>query len=171
METAAQCVRGKPRLDHADCDADVQVLGANEEKGKKGKGKRKSGNASSGSLMSTASGSMTGRYFRALDTIESLVSRKKSSSMSVLVSSSTKHRSGRDGSKKSEYDVAITELRGLENVACVAKIAAAEILNNPQELAIWNLVGADANHITFMKRRGCLPPKHGTQELSPPPPL
>ena len=94
METAAQCVRGKPRLDHADCDADVQVLGANEEKGKKGKENRKSGDASSGSPMSTASGSVTDRYFGALDTIELLVSRKKSSSMSVSVSSPIKHRSG-----------------------------------------------------------------------------
>ncbi|XP_071909538.1 uncharacterized protein [Coffea arabica] len=171
METAAQCVRGKPRLDHADCDADVQVLGANEEKGKKGKGKRKSGNASSGSLMSTASGSMTGRYFRALDTIESLVSRKKSSSMSVLVSSSTKHRSGRDGSKKSEYNVVIAQLRGLENVTYVAKMSAVEILKDPQELAIWNLAGSDVDRITFMKHRGYLPPEHGTQKPPPPPPL
>ncbi|XP_071912506.1 uncharacterized protein [Coffea arabica] len=171
MEATTRYARGKGRRDHADCDADVQVVGANEEKGKTGKGKWKSGDASSYSPMSTASGSVTDRYFRTLDTIELLVSRKKSSSMSVSVSSSTKHRSGRDGSKKSEYDVAITELRGLENVAYVAKIAAAEILKDPQELAIWNLVGSDANRITFMKRRGCLPPKHGTQELSPPPPL
>ena len=94
MEATTRYERGKGRRDHADCDADVQVVGANEEKGKTGKGKWKSGDASSYSPMSTASGSVTDRYFGALDTIELLVSRKKSSSMSVSVSSPIKHRSG-----------------------------------------------------------------------------
>ncbi|XP_027086969.1 uncharacterized protein [Coffea arabica] len=97
METAARCARGKGRSNYVDDNADVEVIGAKEEKGKKGKGKRKSGDCSSSSPMSTTSGSVTDRYLRALDTIESLVSRKKSSSMSVSVSSPTKYRSGRDG--------------------------------------------------------------------------
>ncbi|XP_071903853.1 uncharacterized protein [Coffea arabica] len=107
METAARCARGKGRLDYAAEDADIEVVGVNEEKGKKGKGKRKSGDCSSGSPMSITSGSVTGRYLRALDTIESLVSRKKSSGMSVLASSLTKRRSGRYLSKKSDYEIAM----------------------------------------------------------------
>ena len=118
--------------------------------------------------MAIASGSVTNRYLKALDTIESLVSRKKTSSMSVSVSSPTKHRSC-PGSKKSEYDVAMAQLRALEDVNYKAKIAATEILKDPQELAIWNLAGSDADCITFMKRRGCLSPKYCTQEPSPPP--
>nr|XP_027111811.1 uncharacterized protein LOC113730743 [Coffea arabica] len=136
METTARCAQEKKRSDYADEDADVEVAGAKDEKGKKSKGKRKSGDCSSGSPMSIASGSVTNRYLRALDTIESLVSRKKCSSMSVSVSSPTKHRSGRDRSKKSDYDVSMEQLWGLENVAYVTKMAAAETLNDPQELAI-----------------------------------
>ena len=50
-------------------------------------------------------------------------------------------------------------------------MAAAKILKDPQELAIWNLVGSDADRITFMKLKGYLPPDHGTQEPLPPTPL
>ena len=70
METAARCARGKGRSDYADENADVEVIGAKEQKGKKGKGKRKSGDCLSGSPMSTASGSVTDRYLRTLDNIE-----------------------------------------------------------------------------------------------------
>ncbi|XP_027062397.1 uncharacterized protein [Coffea arabica] len=168
MKTAARLARGKGRSDFAAEDAEVEVGGVTSVKGKRGKGKRKSGDCSSGSPMSTASGSVTDRYLRALDTIESLVSRKKSSSMSVSVSSPNKHRSSRDVSKKIDYDVAMDELQGLENVPYVAKFAAAaEILKDKQELAVWNLAGSDADCITWMKLKGYFPPD--PQEPYPPP--
>ncbi|XP_071928017.1 uncharacterized protein [Coffea arabica] len=171
METAARCARGKKRSDYADEDANVEVVRAKDEKGKKSKGKRKSGDCSSGSPISIASGSVTNRYLRALNIIESLVSQKKCSSMSVSVNSPTKHHSDRDRSKKSDYDVSMEQLWGLENVAYVAKMAAAEILNDSQELAIWNLAGSDADRIIFMKLKGCLLLDHDTQEPPPLPPL
>ena len=169
METAARLSREKERSDFAAEAAEVEVGGANIVKGKRGKGKRKSGDCSSGSPMSTASGLVTERYLRALDNIESLVSRKKSSSMSVSVSSPNKYRSGRDLSQKTNYEVAMDQLRGIQNVPYVAKYAAAELLKDPQELAVWNLGSSDADRITWMKLKGCIPPDY--QEPPPPPPI
>ena len=70
MKTAARLARGKGRADFAAEAAEVEVGGVTSVKGKRGKGKRKSGDCSSGSPMSIASGSVTDRYLRALNTIE-----------------------------------------------------------------------------------------------------
>lgn len=85
--------------------------------------------------MATASGSITDRYFQALNTIELLVSRKKTSNMSVSISSPTKNAS-RTSSKKSAYNIALVELRQVAKVDCNAKMEVAEILNDPQERII-----------------------------------
>ena len=70
MENVARSSRGKGRSDAAHEGVETELIGANEVKGRKGKGKRKSGDMSSGSPMSIASGSVTDRYLRALNTIE-----------------------------------------------------------------------------------------------------
>ncbi|XP_071921428.1 uncharacterized protein [Coffea arabica] len=167
MENLARSSRGKGRLDAVHEGVQTELAGANEAKGRKGKGKRKSGDMSSGSPMSTASHS--DRYMKALDTIESLVSRHKSSSMGVSVSSPDKQCSGRGGPTKTTYEVAMDQLRGMENISYASKMAVAEILKDKQELAIWNLAKSDADRITFMKTKGCFPPD--TQEPPPPPPF
>ena len=85
--------------------------------------------------MATASGSITDRYFQALNTIELLVSRKKTSSMSVSISSPTKNDFG-TSSKKSTYDIALVELHQVAGVDYNAKMKVAEILKDPEEHAI-----------------------------------
>ncbi|XP_071940108.1 uncharacterized protein [Coffea arabica] len=169
MENLAQSSRGKGRSDAAHEGVETELVGANAARGRKGKGKRKSGDMSSGSPMSTASHSASDRYMKALDTIESLVSRHKSSSIGVSVSSPDKQCSGRGGPPKTAYEAAMDQLRGMENVSYAAKMAVAEILKDKQELAIWNLAQSDADRITFMKIKGCFPPD--TQEPPPPPPF
>ncbi|XP_027066453.1 uncharacterized protein [Coffea arabica] len=169
METTARLARGKGSRSSRDEEAEIEVRGPKEAKGKGGKGKRKSGDGSGCSPMSTASGSVTDRYLRVCESIESLVSRKKSSSTSASVSSPDKNRSGRDPSKKTDYEIAMDQLKLIENVNFMAKYKAAEILKDKQELDVWNLAASDADRITWMKLKGCFPPD--SQEPPPPPPF
>ena len=169
MENLAWSSRRKGRSNAAHEDVETELVRANEAKGRKGKGKRKSGDMSSGSPMSTASHSASDRYMKALDTIESLVNRHKGSSMGVSVSSPDKQCFDRGGPTKTTYEVAMDQLRGMENISYASKMAVAEILKDKQELAIWNLAQSDADRITFMKTKGCFP--SDTQEPPPPPPF
>ena len=124
METTARLARGKGSRSSRDEEAEIEVRGPKEAKGKGGKGKRKSGDGSGCSPMSTASGSVTDRYLRVCESIESLVSRKKSSSTSASVSSPDKNRSGRDPSKKTDYEIAMDHLKLIENVNFMANYQA-----------------------------------------------
>lgn len=157
MENAARRGRGKTAVDVSSSDEEVEVPTTRKGKGKvkKGKRKRKSGDMSTDSFFSGSSPQFQ-QYFRVLDSLETHLSCKNSSSMSGSVSSPSK-TAHPPFDAYAELKAALAKLCAL-NLDINARLRVADALKDPSERAIWFTCKTDIDRLAFVRHRGFLSP-------------
>lgn len=157
MEDLAAAGRDNDGADTETSNDDVQVVRQNKGKSKEGKGKCISGDLSGDSPIPSPSAATHGRHYHVLDSLEMLVSRKKSSSNSMSVSIRSLPKNQPASSKaKSYYEVALAQLLDLR-LPWEVHVKMDDILKNEQEQFLWFMARCDEDWLSLVRMRYCFP--------------
>lgn len=154
MERTVGNARGKGLIDYDSSKDEVQVVAPT----KKGKEKKRSAKHKptdldiNSQIPSPSSGTAT-RYFRMLDSLESLVMKKRSTS-TTSVSSPSKDSGGKFDFEK-EYCLALAQLTELK-LNWNEHMKVADVLKDTTELIIWMTARSDEDRRDFARMRGCI---------------
>lgn len=155
--------REKGGADSETSNDGVQVVRQHKGKSKKGKGKCKSSDLFDDSPIRSPSATAHDRYYRVLDGLEMLVSRKKSSNNSMCVSVSSLSKNQHGFSKaKSKYEVALDQFSEL-HLPWTVHVKMGDTLKNEQELALWFTAKCDEGRLFLLRMQDCFPSEQGNQ--------